>query len=393
LIQGVVEAASVEALVEDLRNVRYTVTNIKQQSDLFYFVRAWRGRMLRVSLWSMVLFTRQFATIFNSGVPLLRGLEGLSNQTLNKRLSMALTEVYADVKNGMTIARSLGKHPDVFSPVYVALVRAGEMSGALGEILDRTADFLERDFQLRKKVQSAMTYPALVFFFTILVTSFMVLWVFPTFVGLLDGLNITLPWPTRILIFITEVAYNPLFILAAPIAVIFAASAFKKWVSTRPGKRALDQFLVSAPIVGPINRKVVISRFCRTLSTLVSAGVPMMNALDIVGKVSGNELVADIVDEIKRGVKAGLRLSQPLREFHFFPPIVPHMVRVGEETGNLPEILHKLANFYDNEIEAALSTFSSVIEPVLIIFMGAMVGFVLLAVFLPVYQIMQNFSS
>lgn len=392
MVTGVVEASTIEAVVEDLRKVRYTVTNVKQQSDIFAFLRVWRTRFIRVDLWALVVFTRQFATIFNSGVPLLRGLEGLSKQSLNKRLTMALSDVYADVKNGTSLARSLGKHPDVFTPVYIALIRAGEVAGALGEILDRTASFLERDYQIRKKVQAAMAYPALVFIFTIIVTGILVLWVFPTFVSLLDGLNVQLPLPTKILIFVTDVAYNPIFILGAPVALVIGILSFKRWIGTRAGKKALDDFLVNAPIIGSINRKVVISRFCRTLSTLISSGIPMMSALDIVGRVSGNEVVSDILEDVKRGVKAGLKLSQPLREYHLFPPIVPHMVSVGEETGNLPDILQKLANFYDNDVEAALSSFSSLIEPIMITFMGGMVGFVLLAVFLPVYQILNNFS-
>jgi type IV pilus assembly protein PilC len=392
MIQGVVEAPNVEAVIEDLRNVRYTVTNVKEQVDPFAAMRAWRLRMSKVNLWSMVVFTRQFATIFNSGVPLIRGLEGLSKQTLNRRLSIALEQVYADVKNGMSMARALAKHPDVFSPVYIALVRAGEMAGALGEILDRTAGFLERDFQLRKRVQSATTYPILVFFITVIVTAILVLWVFPTFVGLLDGLNVALPWPTRLLMFITAVVYNWMFLIALPACLVLGFVSFKRWIKTRTGRRIVDHLVIEIPLVGPINKKVVISRFCRTLATLIQSGVPMMHALEIVSKVAGNEVVSEILDEVKRGVKAGMKLSQPLREYHLFPPIVPHMVSVGEETGNLPDVLQKLANFYDNEVEASLDAFSSLIEPIMIVFMGGVVGFVLLAVFLPVYQILQNFS-
>ena len=392
MIQGVVEAPNVEAVIEDLRNVRYTVTNVKEQADVFAALRLWRLRMMKVNLWALVVFTRQFATIFNSGVPLIRGLEGLSKQTLNQRLSMALADVYADVKNGMAMARALQKHPDVFTPVYVALVRAGEMAGALGEILERTATFLERDFQLRQRVKSATTYPLFVFFVTILVTGVLVLWVFPTFVSLLDGLNVALPWPTRLLIFITDLVYNPLFLVAAPVATGFGVVSFQRWLKTRMGRRAADRFLMEMPIMGPINKKVAISRFCRTLATLLQSGVPLIHALDIVSKVSGNEIVSDILEEVKSGVKAGMKLSQPIREYHIFPPIVSHMISVGEETGNLSDILQKLANFYDSEVEAALDAFSSLIEPIMISFMGAVVGFVLLAVFLPVYQILQNFS-
>lgn len=391
MIQGIVEAPNVEAVIEDLRNVRYTVTNVKEQRDLFAAVRNWCLRLMRVRMWSMVVFTRQFATIFNSGVPLVRGLQGLARQSFDRRLQMALTDVYTDIKNGVSIHRALSRHPDVFSPVYIALVRAGEMSGSLGEILDRTAGFLERDFLLRKKVQAATTYPILVFLFTVIVTGCLVVWVFPTFTELLQGLNVALPWPTRALIFISDIASNLIFIMLALLALGVGVVTFRRWGRTRSGRKAIDQALISVAIIGPINRKVIISRFCRTLSTLLQSGVPLLHALEIVSKVTGNEVVTEILDEIIRGVKSGMKLSQPLHEYHLFPPIVPHMVKIGEETGNLPDILAKLAGFYDSEVEAALNAFSSLIEPIMICFMGAVVCFVLVAVFLPVYQILQNF--
>ena len=392
VVQGVVEAPHVEAVIEELRGNKYTVTNVKEQADLLGALRAWQTKFNRVDLWSMVVFTRQFATLFNSGVPLVRGLEGLSRQSLSKRLAMTLNEVHNDVKHGVSVARAFAKHPEVFSPVYIALVRAGEMAGALGEILDRTATFLERDLQLRKKVSSAMTYPILVFGITLIVTGILVMWVFPTFVGLLDGLNVAMPWPTRLLILITDLIYNPLFLTALPFSIVGVYILLRNWLRTRAGRRTFDHLLITMPLVGSINKKVVISRFCRTLATLIASGVPMMHALEIVSKVTGNEVVSEILDEVRRGVKAGMKLSQPLREYHLFPPIVSHMVAVGEETGNLPDILQKLANFYDNEVEAALDTFSSLIEPLAIAVMGFVVGFVLLAVFMPVYQILQNFN-
>jgi type IV pilus assembly protein PilC len=390
IIQGVVEAPTVEAVIEDLRNIRYTVTNVKEQADLFAYFRLLRVRLMRVNLWAMVLFTRQFATLFNSGVPLLRGFEGLVKQTTNRRLQMALRDVHNDIRSGATIARAMAKHPDVFTPVYIALVRAGEMAGALGEILDRTATFLEKDYKLRKKVQSATTYPLLVFIIAIIITTVMVIYVFPTFTSLLDGLNVPLPWPTRLLIFVTEFARSPTCAVLVFVVVPVCIYLFTRYIKTKQGKYNWDRFLIEVPVIGLINRKVVISRFCRTLSTLLASGVPMLHALEIVSKVSGNEVVAEILDEIRRAVKGGMRLSAPLREYHLFPPIVPHMVNVGEETGNLPEILIKVANFYDTEIEALLSQFATLIEPFMISFMGLMVLFILLAVFLPVYQILQN---
>ena len=391
MIQGVVEAPNVEAVIEDLRNIKYTVTNVKEQADLFAFVRTLRTRFMRVNMWSMVVFTRQFATLFNSGVPLIRGLEGLSKQTLNKRLSMALADVYTDVKNGMSMAKAFSKHPDVFSPVYISLVRAGEMAGALGEILDRTASFLERDFSLRNRVKSATTYPMFIFAVSIIVTAVLVLYVFPIFTEMLEGLQIPLPWPTRFLIWITDTMRAPVVWVGGTIGLIVGGVGLTRFLRTHAGKKQFDRLLIDLPLIGSINKKVIISRFCRTLATLLASGVPMMHGLEIVSKVAGNEVVSEILDEIKRGVKAGMRLSQPLREYTMFPPLVAHMVAVGEETGNLPEILQKLANFYDGEVEASLDTFASLIEPLMIGVMGSMVGFVLISVFWPVVMIVEKF--
>lgn len=392
VIQGVAEAVNAEAVIEDLRIARFTVYHIKEQTGIIAWLRAWRSRWRRVTLWSLVVFTRQFATLFNSGVPLLRGLGGLTQQSLNKRLCMTLEQVMLDIESGMSIARAMARHPDVFSPVYVAMVKAGEVSGALGETLERLAVYLERDLQLQRRVRTATRYPLLVFCFAIALTTFLVLWVFPTFVTLLDGLNIRLPWTTRFLILVTDFAYSPIFLIAFPCIALACVMVYARWTSRSSGRRWRDHLLLTIPYVGSINRRVIVSRFCRTLSTLISSGVPVMQAIDIVSKVTSNVIFADILDEVKQGIRAGLTLSQPLRGFTLFPPVVSQMIGVGEETGRVPEVLQKLASFYDGEIEASLNVFSSLIEPVMICFMGGVVGFILLSVFMPVYEILQNFS-
>ncbi|MHB2016778.1 MAG: type II secretion system F family protein [Candidatus Xenobia bacterium] len=395
VVQGTLDAENVEAAIESLRTSKYTVTNVKQQQDIGTSITEFSSKfgvqLGKVNPYAIVVFTRQLATIFNSGIPLLKGLESLQDQSMDRRLTNALLEVHQDVKQGMALSRAMGRHPTIFSPVYLAMIRAGETAGALGEILDRLATLAERDFTLRKKVQSAMTYPIFVFFAALIATEIIVTYVFPTFRDLLVGLGGDLPLPTKILIFITNITGSPLFFSASVGGVCGALFLFSKWIQTRTGRRIFDNFLITAPIIGQINKKVCLSRFCRTLGTLLTSGVTMVHSLDIVGRVSGNETMGDIIEEIKAGLKAGMRLSQPLREYSLFPPMLSHMVAVGEETGSLASILEKLAVFYDMEVEHQLSIFASLIEPVMIFFMGGLVGFVVLAVFLPVYSILGKF--
>lgn len=390
-VQGEMEATSVEAVVEELRTVHYTVTNVKERKSYLSSILNTVTRFQGVSLYALAIFTRQFATIFNAGLPLLRGLEGLAHQTINRKLSMIIQQIHDDVKGGFSLTRAMQKHSNIFSPVYIALIRAGEMAGALGQILERLAVLLERDYSLRKKVQTSMTYPAFVFFVSMVVTFVLVTYIFPSFVSLLEGLDMELPWPTMFLIHLTNASRNVFVLILVLIVIGLTSFILKQYFITPLGKRQLHRLLIELPVIGKINKKVAIARFCRTLSTLLASGVPMVHALDVVGKVSGNEIISDIVDEIKMSLKSGARLSQPLQLYKIFPPMVPQMVAVGEETGNLATTLEKLANFYDAEVEAALDAFVSLVEPIMIFIMGGVVSFVMIAVFLPVYGVLQKF--
>lgn len=275
--------------------------------------------------------------------------------------------------------------------IYISMIKAGEMSGAMGEILDRLATLLERELGLRKKVAAASTYPVIVFLACALVTGILMTYVFPTFVALFEGIDVELPWITRSLMFVTQVVRNPLVILLSLGGVGLGMYASQQYFETPLGRRHRDRLLLELPVVGSVVKKVALSRFCRTLGTLLGSGVPMVHALEIVGRASGNEILADIVDEVQIGLKAGMRLSQPLKEYRLFPPMLSQLVAVGEETGNLPILLSKLADFYDMEVEASLEQLTSLLEPLMIFFMGCLVGYVLLAVFIPVYSILGKF--
>jgi type IV pilus assembly protein PilC len=391
VVTGTVDAPDLETVIEDLKTSRYTVTNIKQQSDFFSFARETARKLQRVSLYALAVFTRQFSVLFNAGLPITRGLDALARQTMSRKLSYAVMNVSHDIKSGFSLSKAMSKHPDVFSPVYISLVKAGEMAGALGEVLDRLASLMEKENTLRKKVAASMVYPIFVFVFSIIVTLGLVFYIFPKFIAIFQGIDIEMPAPTRILIFITDAILNPVIFFPTVLGIIFFSFLSMQYVKTPLGKRQKDRILLELPLIGKINKKVILSRFCRSLGTLIASGVPIVHSLEIVSRAAGNEVISGVIDEIKSALKAGMRLSQPIHENHLFPPIVAHMVAVGEETGNLPILLEKLANYYDTEVEYALTGFASMIEPIMIFVLGGMVGFVLISVFLPIYQIVSRF--
>jgi len=391
VVSGSVEAPDAQSVVRDLRNSRYTVTNIREKKDSLRALRLLSQRFERVSLYALAIFTRQFAVLFNSGISTVRGLEGLGRQSLNSRLTRAIQAVYDDIRGGYSLAKAMARHPDVFSPVYISMVKAGEMSGAMGEILDRLATFLERELTLQKKVAAATTYPAVVFVACVGVTFILVTYVFPTFIDLFEGIDVRLPWITRSLIWITSTIRNPLVMLPILAAIGAGVYSVLQYFKTPWGRRQKDRLLLDLPVLGILMKKVALSRFCRTLGTLLGSGVPMVHALEIVSKAAGNDVISDVIEEVQMGLKAGMRLSQPLKEYRLFPPMLAQMVAIGEETGNLPLMLNKLADFYDLEVEHSLEALTAMLEPVMILFMGIAVGYVLLAVFIPVYDLVGQF--
>jgi type IV pilus assembly protein PilC len=390
-VHGQINASSVEAVVEELRSVQYTVTNVKQRTDISARISEFVFSLQNINLYILAIFTRQFAAMLNAGIPLLRGLEGLVEQVPNKKLGKILYQVLNDLKSGFSLTRSLQKHPRVFSPVYIALVRAGEMAGALGEISDRLAVLLEKEFKLRKKVESSLTYPGFVFLMAIAVTFFLVSYIFPQFVSLLEGLDLTLPWPTTVLIYITHATQNPFFVGLALLVIAINIYLFKQYFATPLGRRQVHKLFLDLPVIGKLNRKVAIARFCRTLSTLLNSGVPLLHSLEVVGKVAGNDVISDIIDEIKMSLRTGEFLSTQMKTYPIFPPIVHQLVAAGEEVGTLPFTLEKLADYYDEEVETTVEAIITLIEPLMILVMGGIVAFVMLSVFLPIYTLMERF--
>lgn len=395
LIEETIDAENERLVRNMLRERKLTIISIDRKAAVGLKTDVWATlrRFRRVSEQALTVFSRQFATMINAGLAMVRCLDILSEQTEDRKLQETLVLVRRDVEGGQSLSGALAKHPDVFSTLYVSMVRAGEMGGVLDEVLERLAGFMERDYNLKKKVKSAMTYPLVILVMAILIVFFLVTYILPTFVSLFEGMNVDLPLVTKVLITITKGAKNPAIIITFFGLLVGASFAFSQYVRTPAGRRHFDQFKLSVPVMGLLNKKVAISRFCRTLGTLLSSGVPIMQALEIVGKVSGNEVVADTVAKVRESIREGESIAGPLQESGMFPPMVTQMVAVGEETGNLDAMLSKIADFYDTEVEYLLASLTSMLEPIMILGMGGIVGFIVIAVFLPLYQLIGQFSK
>ncbi len=391
-VNGVIEAENERVLRAKLREMNYYVTGItqKQTAGLNADVGAIFSKWRSVNEQALVVFARQFATMINAGLAMVRCLDVLSIQTEDQVLKPVITAVRREVEGGSTLAAGLAKFPKVFSPLFTNMVRAGELGGILDDVLNRLATFLEKDFNLKKKVKSAMTYPAVILVMAVLIVMFLVIFIMPTFVELFNGMQMTLPVPTKILIAFTNGARNPYVVIPTVILMIVAFVIFKRYTATQVGRRQYDAFKLKLPVFGMLIRKVAISRFCRTLGTLLQSGVPIMQALEIVGKASGNEVVAETVIKVRESVREGESIAVPLQLSGLFPPLVTQMVAVGEETGNLDGMLSKISDFYDTEVEYMLASLTSLLEPILILAMGFIVGFIVISVFLPLYQIIGN---
>ncbi|MCD6309344.1 MAG: type II secretion system F family protein [Candidatus Eremiobacteraeota bacterium] len=389
LRRDVIEAPNVRAATQKLQEQKFTVITIKERStslagtDIF----AWYNKYRRVNEQALTVFSRQFATMINAGLAMVRCLDILAEQTEDKKLQQTLLQVRRDVEGGSTLSNALGKHPNVFSNLYISMVRAGELGGVLDEVLDRLANFMEKDFGLKKRVKSALTYPVVILVMAIIIVFFLVTYILPTFVALFEGMNMALPLPTKILIAVTKGVRNPVVLFPSLAIIIIIFFGLNRYVQTPVGRKQYDRFKLNIPVFGLLNKKVAISRFCRTLGTLLSSGVPIMQALEIVGKASGNEVIAETVSKVRESIREGESIASPLGASGMFPPMVTQMVAVGEETGNLDAMLSKISDFYDTEVEYMLASLTSMLEPIMIVGMGAIVGFIVIAVFLPLYQL------
>jgi type IV pilus assembly protein PilC len=340
----------------------------------------------KVSLKDLAIFSRQFATMISSGLSLLRTLNILAEQTENTMLAKTIGILRDDVERGSSLSASMSKHPKVFSNLYVAMVRAGETGGQLDTVLSRVADNFEADYKLRQKVKSAMTYPVVVALIAVTLLTVMLLFIVPTFAGMFTSLGGELPLPTKILMMLSEKAR-----ILVPLAIIGAVVGrivYKKGRATNADfKLRTDQAKLKIPIFGELFQKVAVSRFTRTLGLLLRAGVPVLQALDIVGDSTGNEVLRRAANDVKDSVRSGESMSSPLAKQEVFPPMVVQMIAVGEDTGALDAMLDKIADFYDQEVESTTEALTSLIEPLMIAVLGGIVGAMVIALYMPMFKI------
>jgi type IV pilus assembly protein PilC len=386
ILQDQVEGTDTMAVAATLRQQGLLVIDVKEQGvaqkDLFEPFK-------KVKLGDLVVFTRQFSTMINAGLPIVRALYVLSEQTGNQKLKEVIVAVRKDVEAGLALSEALDKHPKVFSRLYVEMVRAGEVGGILDGVLLRVADQLEKEQDLRRKVKSAMTYPLIVLILAILAASFMLIFIVPIFAKMFEDLGGTLPLPTRVAMGISDILTSifGVFVYAGMGAAVFL---FLRWKKTEQGRRVWGRVVLRLPAkIGDVMQKVALARFARTLGTLSAAGVPILQAIEITATSSGNWVVENALLKSRDAIREGIPIYRPLENEPVFPPMVTRMIAVGEETGDIDGMLTKIAEFYESEVDATVKALTSIIEPLMIVVVGGIVGGIIVAMYLPMFKIFE----
>jgi type IV pilus assembly protein PilC len=382
--KGVMEATSVEMVEAQLKRVGMVGISVKEASKGMEIKIPGFGAK-KVDTKDLVVFTRQFATMIDAGLPLVQCLDILSGQQTNPTFKSALSKVKESVEGGATFADSLGKHPTIFDQLYVNLIAAGEVGGILDTILNRLAAYIEKAMKLKKQVKGAMVYPITIMSIAVIVITVILIFVIPTFAKMFADFGGELPAPTKFVMALSDffVRYGVLMVI-----VFFAISAlFKKWYATVKGKKIVDTLALKAPVVGPLIRKVAVAKFTRTLGTMVSSGVPIMDGLEICAKTAGNKVVEQAVYNVRQGISEGKTMSEPLAASGVFPPMVVQMIAVGEATGAMDAMLNKIADFYDDEVDDAVGNLTAMMEPMLMVFLGVTVGGLVVAMYLPIFKL------
>ncbi len=381
IASGEMVAISKEEVMAQLRQKKITPTTVTEKAAAkpkFSFGGKVKDK-------DIVVFTRQFSTMIDAGLPLVQGLDILSEQVENKNLARTLTTVKADVESGSTYADALRKHQKIFSELYVNMVAAGEAGGILDTILNRLAGYIEKAMKLKKKVKGAMIYPAVITFVAVAVLTVIMIFVVPVFAKMFASMGGVLPAPTRFLISVSNfvAGVGGLIVLGAIVGLVIFIGQMRR---TEQGKRAIDGIILKLPIFGMILRKVAVAKFTRTLGTLVSSGVPILDGLEITAKTAGNKVLEYAIMDVRKAVAEGKTLEEPLSKAGVFPPMVTHMIAVGESTGALDAMLSKIADFYDDEVDNAVTNLTSLLEPMLMVFLGTTVGYIVVALYLPIFK-------
>ncbi len=383
IMKGTLDVPSRDDVLKHIKQQKMIVVNVREQpKQLSFGALGKKGIKTR----DIVIFTRQFATMINSGLPLVQSLDILAKQTENAALADVTKQVVFDVESGHTLADAFSKHPKAFTDLYVNMVAAGEAGGILDTILMRLATFLEKSDALIRKVKGAMVYPGVIFSVAGIAVAVLLIFVIPTFQKMFASVNMELPLPTRIVIAMSDFLINYWWALIAIIAGI--VYAIKQYYKTPDGRLRLDQMLLNAPVLGDMLRKSAVSRFTRTLGTLISSGVSILDGLEITAKTAGNRVIHDAVMASRNSIAGGDTIAAPLEKSKVFPPMVISMIAVGEQTGGLDEMLTKIADFYDEEVDVAVGALLSLMEPMMIVVLGVIVGGMVVAMYLPIFDMM-----
>ncbi len=388
ILSGEYAAETKEDLVGYLRKRKIIITSVREKTKEFTVTMPWEKR---VSVKDLGVFTRQFATMINAGLPMVQCLDILSSQTEKPYFKNSVSTVMSDVEGGSTLAEAMAKHPNIFTRLFVNMVEAGEAGGILDLILNRLAVYLEKADQLQRKIKSAMTYPMVVCFVALGATVFMLMFIIPTFAKMFSDFGGELPTPTKVVMGISDFLRTSWYFLAG--GIVAAVIAVKRYYKTLTGKRQIDGIMLKIPALGTVIRKGAVARFTRTLGTLISSGVPILNGLEITARTSGNQIIEDAVMETRESISQGNTIADPLKKSGVFPPMVTSMIAVGEQTGALDEMLEKIANFYDDEVDTAVDSLTAVIEPAMIVVMGGIVGGMLIAMYLPMFKLIAVVSG
>ena len=380
-IRGELEAADEKMARLQLKRRNFKIKKIKEKpKDLFANVSFMQPKITSKDL---VIFTRQFSTMIDAGLPLVQGLTILAEQMENKTFKGILKTVVSDVEGGASLAESLQKHPKVFDNLFVNLVAAGEVGGILDTILQRLATHIEKAQKLKARIKSAMTYPAIVVAVAILVISVIMIFVIPVFESMFADFGSALPLPTQIVVNISRfMKGNVHYVIGAAIVLVIA---FKKFKSTKFGRKKVDTIALKLPVFGSLLKKVAVASFTRTLGTMIASGVPIISAMEIVAKTSGNMVLEEVILDVRSSIVEGQPIAEPLSENDIFPSMVVQMIGVGEATGALETMLEKIADFYDDEVDAAVDALTSMLEPLLMVFLGGTIGGLVVAMYLPIF--------
>ena len=380
---GEIEAPNEAFVVAQLRRQQIVPVKIKHKTrDLGLRIPGRRGKVSRRDL---AIFTRQFATMIDAGLPLVQCLDILGMQQENQAFKQVILKVKEDVESGSTFADALEKHPKVFDELSVNLVSAGEVGGILDTILARLAAYIEKAMKLAKQVKSAMVYPSTILAVALIVTTVLLLYVIPIFGQMFQDFGAALPAPTMIVLALS--AYTRKYFLLGVVVLVLLVLGIRWYYKQEGGRRRIDRLLLRLPILGDLLRKISVARFARTLGTMVSSGVPILESMDIVAKSAGNKIIEEAIVKARASISEGKTISEPLAESKVFPVMVTQMVSVGEATGALDTMLNKIADFYDDEVDAAVGALTSLLEPMLMIFLGVVIGGLVIAMYLPIFKL------